>query len=88
MTGPGGNVLGVRLARNAPVLFVDGGGAQVRPGDRVVIELAGDGEREAIVSIGTGQMLLASVGALAGRVVRLAGGREGGAPVKARPEGS
>ena len=70
------------------MLFVDGGGAQVRPGDRVVIELAGDGEREAIVSIGAGQMLRASVGAVAGRVVRLAGDREEGPPVKAPPEGN
>ena len=60
MTRPGGSVLGVRLARNAPVLFVDGGGAQVRPGDRVVVEgmvatvLEMDGHRMARVRVAKG----------------------------------
>jgi hypothetical protein len=47
------------------------------PGDTVVVELSGTGDDEgsdleAVVVIGTAQMLHASIGKLAGRVIRLA----------------
>ena len=64
-------VIGVRLTSNAPVLFVDGNRLALAPGDAVMVELSDDGtEVEASVVIGTGQMLNASIGKLAGRVLR------------------
>lgn len=64
-------VIGVRLARNAPVLFIDGNRLTLAPGDVVVVELFDDGtEVEASVVIGSGQLLNASVGKLAGRALR------------------
>ncbi len=65
------NLVGVRVERSGPVLFVDSGGLDVAPGRRVAVELAGDGgEQEATVIIGAGQMLAASISVVAGRVVR------------------
>ncbi|MCH8234772.1 MAG: hypothetical protein IIC29_01450, partial [Chloroflexi bacterium] len=50
------DVIGVRLTRNAPVLFVDGNQLALAPGDAVMVELYDDGtEVEASVVIGTGQ---------------------------------
>ncbi|MDA1281300.1 MAG: hypothetical protein O2921_01545 [Chloroflexi bacterium] len=67
------DVIGVRLARNSPVTFVDGNQLTLLPGDEVVIELSGDSqEREAAVVIGTGQLLHGSIGKLAGRALRRA----------------
>ena len=71
------DVIGVRTSRNSPVLFVDASGLTTIPEDRVVIGLSGTGddvrqELEAVVVIGTAQMLNASIGKLAGRVIRLA----------------
>ncbi len=65
------DVIGIRLARGAPVLFVDGNGLPLAPGEAVVVELSGDAkEVEASVVIGAGQLLSASVGKLAGRALR------------------
>ena len=69
------DVIGVRISRNSPVLFVDASGLSTIPGDTVVIELSVTGddvgtELEAVVVIGTAQMLHASIGKLAGRVIR------------------
>ncbi len=69
------DVIGVRTSRNSPVLFVDPSGLSTIPGDTVVIELSVTGddvgtELEAVVVIGTAQMLHASIGKLAGRVIR------------------
>ena len=72
------DVIGVRVSRNSPVLFVDGNGLTNGPGDAVLIELfasetPGYDERreiEAVVVIGASQLLRASVGKLAGRAIR------------------
>jgi len=69
------DMIGVRTSRNSPVLFVDASGVRTVPGDMVVIELSvigdDDGtELEAVVVIGTAQMLHVSIGKLAGRVIR------------------
>jgi hypothetical protein len=71
------DVIGVRTSRNSPVLFIDASGLTCVPGDTVVVELSGTGDDEgsdleAVVVIGTAQMLHASIGKLAGRVIRLA----------------
>jgi hypothetical protein len=71
------DVIGVRTSRNSPVLFVDVSGLDCVPGDTVVVELSGNAddegpELEAVVVIGTAQMLHASIGKLAGRVTRQA----------------
>jgi hypothetical protein len=71
------DAIGVRTSRNSPVLFVDASGVNTIPGDTVVVELSvigdDDGtELEAVVVIGTAQMLHASIGKLAGRVIRSA----------------
>ena len=51
------DVIGVRLTRNAPVLFVDGNRLTLAPGDLVVIELFdGETEIEASVVVGAGQL--------------------------------
>ncbi len=70
-------MIGVRTSRNSPVLFVDANGLTCVPGDTLVVELSGAGdddsrELEAVVVIGTAQMLHASIGKLAGRVIRQA----------------
>lgn len=66
-----GDVIGVRLARNSPVIFIDGNGLTLVPGDVVVVELTEGGEElEASVVIGAGQLLHASVSRLAGRALR------------------
>ena len=70
-------MIGVRTSRNSPVLFVDASGLICAPGDPVVVELPGTGddesqELEAVVVIGTAQMLHASIGKMAGRVIKLA----------------
>ena len=71
------DLLGVRPRRRGPMLFVESGGVRTIPGDRVVVVLAGSRhECEATVSIGTGQLLAAAIGAPDGRVVRLV--RDGG----------
>lgn len=69
-------MIGVRTSRNSQVLFVDASGLACVPGDTVVVEMSGNGdeegpELEAVVVIGTAQMLDASIGKLAGRVIRL-----------------
>ena len=69
------DVIGVRTSRNSPVLFVDASGLTCVPGDTFVVELSGTGddggpESEVVVVIGTAQMLHASIGKLAGRVIR------------------
>jgi len=69
------DVTGVRTSRNSPVLFVDASGLTTIPGDTVVVELSVTGdddgtELEAVVVIGTAQMLHASIGKLAGGVIR------------------
>ncbi|MCH7592932.1 MAG: hypothetical protein IIB27_00265 [Chloroflexi bacterium] len=65
------DVIGVRLTRNAPVLFVDGNRLTLAPGDLVVIELFdGETEIEASVVVGAGQLLNTSAGKLAGRALR------------------
>ena len=71
------DAIGVRTSRNSPVLFVDANGKITIPGDTVVVEwsVTGDDDRtefEAVVVIGTAQMLHASIGKMAGRVIRLA----------------
>ena len=65
------DVIGVRLTRNAPVLFVDGNRLTLVPGDLVVIELF-DGETGigASVVVGAGQLLDTAAGKLAGRALR------------------
>ncbi len=67
-------MIGVRITRNSPVLFVDGDLLTVTPGDLVVVELSADrgNEVEASVVIGSGQLLGASPGELAGRALRTA----------------
>ena len=70
-------VIGVRTSRNSPVLFVDASGLSCVPGDTVIVELSGAGddegsELEAVVVIGTAQMLHASIGKIAGRVIKSA----------------
>ena len=65
-------VIGIRVARNGPVQFVEAGDADNIAGDLVVVALS-DGEsmeREASVVIGKSQMLQAPTGELAGRVLR------------------
>ena len=63
------DVIGVRLARNAPVLFVDGNRLTLAPGDVVIVELFDGGEEvEASVVIGAGQLLNDSAGKLTGDV--------------------
>jgi hypothetical protein len=69
------DTIGVRTSRNSPVLFVDASGVSTIPGDTVVIELSVTGDddgtqMEAVVVIGTAQMLHVSIGKLAGRVIR------------------
>ena len=65
------DVIGVRLTRNAPVLFVDGNRLTLAPGDLVVIGLFdGETEVEASVVVGAGQLLNTSAGKLAGRALR------------------
>lgn len=70
-------VIGVRTSRNSPVLFVEARGLSCVPGDTVIVELSGAGddegsELEAVVVIGTAQMLHASIGKIAGRVIKSA----------------
>lgn len=65
------DVIGVRLTRNAPVLFVDGNRLTLAPGDLVVIELFDrETEIEASVVVGAGQLLNTSAGKLVGRALR------------------
>ncbi len=68
------DVIGVRIARNAPVLFVDGNDVTCTTGDRVIVGLsdgngANEEEVEATVVVDRSQMLHASVGTLSGRVI-------------------
>ena len=71
--GEAGELLGVRTSRNAPLLFVAAGGISACPGARVIVRLhAEDGEREAIVAVGTGQLIFAGGIRPAGTAVRLA----------------
>ncbi|MFP6593486.1 MAG: hypothetical protein VB860_00715 [Dehalococcoidia bacterium] len=68
------DVIGVRTSRNSPVLFVDANGLICVPGDTIAVELSGadddeGSELEAVVVIGTVQMLHASIVKLAGRVI-------------------
>ncbi len=66
-------ILGVRLTRNGPVLFVAGSGVEAAAGDSVIVALdENGGEREATVVVGAGQMLSAAIAGTAGRVVRTA----------------
>ena len=66
------DVIGIRIARNSEVLFVDGNGLDVAPGNMIVVELFADegNEVEASVVISAGQMLHASVEAPTGRALR------------------
>lgn len=66
------DVIGVRVARNSPVLFVAGSDLTCATGDHVIIELFGENEEEveATVVVDPGQMLHASVGKLSGRFIR------------------
>ena len=71
--GDAADMLGVRLTRNGPVLFVAASGVKAAPGDSVIVALdENGGEREATVVIGAGQLLLAAIAGTAGRVVRTA----------------
>ena len=79
MAGPGGSgaetgeLLGVRTARNASLVFVAACGVAARPGERVIVRLdAEDDEREAVVAVGTGQLISAGGIRPAGTVLRLA----------------
>ena len=66
-------MLGVRLERNGPVLFVAACGVEAAAGDSVIVALDDNGgERKATVVVGTGQLLSAAIAGTAGRVVRLA----------------
>jgi len=70
---PASALLGVRTSRNAPILFVLAAGVAAEPGARVIVRLEGEeNEREAIVAVGTGQLLFAGGVRPAGTVVRLA----------------
>ena len=65
------DLLGVRTARNAPLLFVAAGGISACPGARVVVRLdAEDDEREAVVAVGAGQLIFAGGIRPAGIVLR------------------
>ena len=67
-----GDVIGIRLTRNAPVIFIDRNGLTFSPGDAVVVELGDvDEELEASVVIGACQLLHASVARLVGRALRV-----------------
>jgi hypothetical protein len=68
------DVIGIRIARNAPVLFVADSDLTCTTGDRVIVELsdgngANEEEIEATVVVDRSQMLHASVGTLSGRVI-------------------
>ncbi len=66
------DILGVRLDRNGPVLFVESGNIHALRGARVAVKMSATGqEREATVCIGTGQMLAAAIENPTGRIVRL-----------------
>ena len=75
----GRSIAGVRTRRNSPVRFVDASGVKLRAGDRVEVELGGDGSIvEAEVAIAPGQLLAGSAVSPAGRVVRLLSGGDCG----------
>ena len=66
-------LLGVRTARSAPLAFVSAPGLVAPPGTRVVVRLdAADGEQEAIVVVGTGQIVFAGGVSPAGIALRVA----------------
>ena len=66
-------LLGVRVGRNAPLVFVAARGISARPGTRVIVRLdTEDDEREAVVAVGTGQLIFAGGIRPAGAVLRLA----------------
>lgn len=66
-------MLGVRLTRNGPVLFVAASGVEAAAGDSVIVALEENGgEREATVVVGAGQLLSAAIAGTAGKVVRTA----------------
>ncbi len=67
------SLLGVRTAQNAPLVFVAAHGISACPGARVIVRLdAEDNEREAVVAVGTGQLIFAGGIRPAGTVLRLA----------------
>jgi len=68
-----GQMVGIRLARNAPVVFVSIGVLEAGPRARVMVRLDGeDREREAIVVVGTGYLVSTRGVPSAGAVLRLA----------------
>ena len=71
--GDARELLGVRIARNAPLVFVAARGISARPGTRVIVRLESeDGEREAVVAVGAGQLIFAGGIRPAGALLRLA----------------
>ncbi len=71
--GESGLLLGVRTARNAPLVFVAAHGINACPGARVIVRLdTEDNESEAVVAVGTGQLIFAGGIRPAGTVLRLA----------------
>ena len=66
-------MLGVRLARNAPIVFVSAEGIEARPGERVIVKIdADERERQATVAIATGYLVSARGVRPSGAAVRLA----------------
>ncbi len=65
-------MIGVRIGRNSPVLFVEAGESDNTVGDQVIVALCDgtSGEEEASVVIGKDQLIHASVDRLVGRVLR------------------
>ena len=71
--GEAGSLLGVRTARSAPLVFVAAHGISACPGASVIVRLdTEDNEREAVVAVGTGQLIFAGGIRPAGTVLRLA----------------
>jgi len=74
--GAGGearDLLGVRTTRNAPLVFVAASGISARPGTRVIVRLDKEyDECEAVVAVGTGQLVFAGGIRPAGTALRLA----------------
>ena len=71
--GGTGSFLGVRTAQNAPLVFVAAHGISACPGARVIVRLdTEDNESEAVVAVGTGQLIFAGGIRPAGTVLRLA----------------
>ena len=66
------SLLGVRTAQNTPLVFVAAHGISACPGARVIVHLdTEDNEREAVVAVGTGQLIFAGGIRPAGTVLRL-----------------